>query len=94
MVSTFLASDDQNRSFNIEEGISFNTVGEVRMRSMMRTDTTMSSKKSWPWGNTCNLVRSDLLLRSGRRAKKPDGINFATRFVVNFSVPKKHCQNE
>ena len=92
MVPTFLASDDQNKSFNIEEGISFNTEGEVRMRSMMRTDMTMSSKKSWTWGNTCNLVRSDLLLPSGRRAKKPAGINFSTRFVVNFSAPKKHCE--
>ena len=74
--------------------MSFNTEGDVRMRSMIRTDMTMSSKKSWPWGNTCNLVKSDLLLRSGRRAKKPAGINFATKFVVIFSVPKKHCQNK
>ena len=93
MIPNFLSSDDQNKSFNIEEGISFNTEGEVRMRSMMRTDMTMSSKKSWPRGNTCNLVRSDLLLlHSGRRAKKPAGVNFSTRFVVNFSVPKKHCE--
>ena len=95
LIPTFLVSnvsDDQNKSFSIEEGKSFNMEGEVRMRSMMRTDMTMSSKKSCPWGKTCNLVRSDLL-RSGRRAKMPAGINFATKFVVNFSVPKKHCRN-
>jgi hypothetical protein len=62
------------------------------MRSMIRTDMTMSSKKSRPWGDTFNLVESDLL-RSGLRAKKLAGINSATKFVANFSFPKKHYQN-